>query len=191
MRRDRPTGEYTERWTVWNAVNTVEHTVVLVGGGGEGGRTDIKARGVIPGLFFFAVPLHRACDRRDRSTAGHVQSLYVSAVSVRGTISRTGSVEQTLLTDAKRGRPRRLDTGPITPLKPEGEESAVAAVWRPAAPRDGESVRWESSDGRWIIVGLASGSYAGKAIVRHSSGLAEYVDSYEAALRLAREWQTL
>lgn len=112
------------------------------------------------------------------------------------------------MTDAKLGqlgRPRRFNTGPITPLSPEGEDGraredeqvgdgqsgdGATLSWRSAAPRDDESVRWAHADGRWIAVGLGSGAHTGSAFVRSSTGRCEYLDSYEAALALAREWQT-
>ncbi len=63
--------------------------------------------------------------------------------------------------------------------------------WRPATPRDGESVRWECVDGRWIAIGLATGKRAGLACVQHSGVLCEYVATYEEALALARKWRTI
>jgi hypothetical protein len=52
-------------------------------------------------------------------------------------------------------------------------------------------VRWESIDGRWVSIGLGDGERAGYGIVRSSSGACEWVDSYEGALALARQWRTL
>ena len=69
--------------------------------------------------------------------------------------------------------------------------AATYLPWRPATPRDGESVRWESVDGRWIAIGLATGKRAGFAFVHHSGVLCEYVETYEDALALARKWRTI
>lgn len=85
-----------------------------------------------------------------------------------------------------------------TPDIDEGARSSIATSataallpWRPATPRDGESVRWECVDGRWIAIGLATGKRAGSAFVLHSGVLCEYVDSYEDALALATKWRTI
>ena len=69
--------------------------------------------------------------------------------------------------------------------------TATYLPWRAATPRDGESVRWECVDGRWVAIGLASGERAGLAFVHHSGVLCEYVESYEAALSLAKKWRTI
>ncbi|MCU1281690.1 MAG: hypothetical protein JWM53_5236 [bacterium] len=78
-------------------------------------------------------------------------------------------------------------------IAPRAAKSAAGTFlpWRPATPRDGESVRWQCVDGRWIAIGLASGKRAGLAFVLHSGVLCEYVDSYEAALALAKKWRTV
>jgi hypothetical protein len=71
------------------------------------------------------------------------------------------------------------------------DPKATMLPWRPATPRNGESVRWECVDGRWIAIGLGSGQRAGLAFVHHSGVLCEYVDTYEAALALAKKWRTI
>jgi hypothetical protein len=71
------------------------------------------------------------------------------------------------------------------------DPKATMLPWRPATPRDGESVRWECVDGRWVAIGLGSGQRAGLAFVHHSGVLCEYVDTYEAALALAKKWRTI
>ena len=63
--------------------------------------------------------------------------------------------------------------------------------WRPTIPRDGESVRWECVDGRWIAIGLGTGERAGLAFVQHSGVLCEYVETYEQAIALAKKWRTI
>jgi hypothetical protein len=72
-----------------------------------------------------------------------------------------------------------------------GSTSATYLPWRPATPLDGESVRWECVDGRWIAIGLGTGNRAGLAFVHHSGVLCEYVDTYEQALALAKKWRTI
>jgi hypothetical protein len=69
--------------------------------------------------------------------------------------------------------------------------TAMYLPWRPVTPRDGESVRWECVDGRWIAIGLATGKRAGFAFVYHSGVLCEYVETYEQALALAKKWRTI
>jgi hypothetical protein len=64
-------------------------------------------------------------------------------------------------------------------------------AWRTAPPKADQIVRWESIDGRWVSIGLGDGERAGYGIVRSSSGACEWVDSYEGALALARQWRTL
>jgi hypothetical protein len=89
-------------------------------------------------------------------------------------------------------KPRRSDTGPLKALRPVKDTSTGSfAPWRTAPPQQGESVRWECVDGRWITIGLDTGKHAGMAVVRNSAGMCEYVDSYEAALALARKWRTI
>jgi hypothetical protein len=58
--------------------------------------------------------------------------------------------------------------------------------WRLAAAKPGESVRWENVDGRWVAISLAEG---GRATVSASEHAAVTVDSYDAALTLAKKWR--
>jgi len=51
-------------------------------------------------------------------------------------------------------------------------------------------VRWECVDGRWISIGLGAGKRAGMAVVQNSGVLCEYVETFEAALALAKRWRT-
>ena len=53
----------------------------------------------------------------------------------------------------------------------------------------GEAVRWNGVDGRWVSVTVGRGPDIGTGMVRDSSGLCEFVDSYEGALQLARRWR--
>jgi hypothetical protein len=57
-------------------------------------------------------------------------------------------------------------------------------AWRTAPPKADQI-------GRWVSIGLGDGERAGYGIVRSSSGACEWVDSYEGALALARQWRTL
>jgi len=62
--------------------------------------------------------------------------------------------------------------------------------WRLSSARDGESVRWEHIDGRWVAIALGQGPEVGSAVVTDSTGRRELVDTYEGALALARRWRT-
>lgn len=73
---------------------------------------------------------------------------------------------------------RKDDTGKYVP-------------WRTKPPREGEAVRWECTDGRWITIELGDGAHAGEALVSNAAGQREYVDSFDAALALAKKWRTL
>ncbi len=70
------------------------------------------------------------------------------------------------------------------------DPSKSPVPWRPVTPRDGESVRWECVDGRWISIGLAAGKRTGMAMVQNSGVLCEYVETFEDALALAKRWRT-
>src|SRR5437870_785660 len=72
----------------------------------------------------------------------------------------------------------------LVPLVPEGP----CGVWRTAPPRRGESCRWQRGDDEWVVVALGEGGELGRVVLRNWRGQAQWVDSYEAALRLARVW---
>lgn len=91
---------------------------------------------------------------------------------------------------ASRSKTTHSDERPIA-SRDHASNPATYLPWRPATPHDGESVRWECVDGRWIAVGLATGKRAGSAFVHHSGVLCEYVETYEAALVLAHKWRTI
>lgn len=86
----------------------------------------------------------------------------------------------------------------LKPLRPPRESvigseprpTEVFIRWGMATPKAGESVRWESIDGRWVSISLGHGAAAGRAIVADSEGQEEAVDSYEDALQLAKRWRT-
>ena len=93
--------------------------------------------------------------------------------------------------DEPKGR-RRHDSGPLTPLQPRAREpTATFILWSVTAPQEGESVRWQCVDGRWVSIGLGHGEQLGQAIVRVSTGEVRYTDSYEAALELAKTLRTV
>ena len=48
----------------------------------------------------------------------------------------------------------------LTPLVPE-----ATGAWRPVCPKGPESFRWESTDGRWIIVAVGDGAELGTMFV--------------------------
>ena len=61
--------------------------------------------------------------------------------------------------------------------------------WRLVNPCVDESCRWQSSDGRWVALTLGHDEELGRVVVSDSRGRRELVDSYEAALTLARHWR--
>jgi hypothetical protein len=89
-------------------------------------------------------------------------------------------------------KPRRPDSGPLPPLQPRMREPTGSFVpWKVTAPQNGESVRWQCVDGRWVSIGLGHDEHAGQAVVRTSRGDVHYADSYEGALELAKSLRTV
>jgi hypothetical protein len=85
----------------------------------------------------------------------------------------------------------RLQMPTIESRRPSRKEDTGKYVpWRTAPVQDDESVRWECVDGRWITVTLGHDEHAGQALVSSSSGLSQFVDSFDAALTLAKKWRT-
>jgi hypothetical protein len=80
------------------------------------------------------------------------------------------------------------DTGKLIPLRPR-TESGPFIVWRLGKPREHESCRWETADGRWITLSLGHDDEIGSVIVADSTGRREVVDSYEGALAMAKAWR--
>jgi hypothetical protein len=79
----------------------------------------------------------------------------------------------------------------LEPLQPRRDTwSARLIRWHAAPAKDGESVRWESIDGRWVTVSLGVDDELGHAIVATIDGRRTVVDSYEAALVVAETWRT-
>ena len=75
-------------------------------------------------------------------------------------------------------RPRaRVSTGMFVP-------------WRTVPPCEGEAVRWQCVDDRWVSITVGHGEEVGTVVVRDSAGRCESIDSYEGALELARQWRT-
>jgi CheY-like chemotaxis protein len=87
--------------------------------------------------------------------------------------------------DAKPGVTQAGELPP--PEKDDGASDFDA--WRATYPHGVESLRWESTDGRWIAVTIGTGSALGTVEVTDSTGSTTIVDSYEAALALATHWQ--
>jgi hypothetical protein len=80
----------------------------------------------------------------------------------------------------------------LTPLQPRPRTSTGTFIpWKTVPPHDGEAVRWECIDGRWVTVSLGQGAHVGEAMVCNAAGQCEYVDSFEAALELAKKWRTV
>jgi hypothetical protein len=79
----------------------------------------------------------------------------------------------------------------LEPLRPRRDTwSARLIRWHAAPAKDGESVRWESIDGRWVTVSLGVGEELGHAVVASGEGRRSVVDSYEAALVVAETWRS-
>lgn len=78
----------------------------------------------------------------------------------------------------------------LEPLRPRRDTwSARLVRWHPAPPKDGESVRWESIDGRWIAISIGIGDELGHVVIA-SNEARSLVDSYEAALVVAETWRS-
>jgi hypothetical protein len=59
-----------------------------------------------------------------------------------------------------------------------------------APPKDGEQVRWESTDGRWVSLMDGYGASAGSFLVVDSRGRCEAAENDADAMALARVWRT-
>jgi hypothetical protein len=92
--------------------------------------------------------------------------------------------------DDLKSPPRRIDSAPLSPLYPEEDDGTSEFVpWRTTRPHEGEAVRWECIDGRWVALSLGHGASLGTVLVTDSSGRCESLDSYEKALTLAKRWR--
>jgi hypothetical protein len=78
----------------------------------------------------------------------------------------------------------------LSPWRPRRETSEFVP-WKLVSPVDGESCRWERTDGRWVSLALGHDGELGKVVVADSDGQRELVESYEDALTLARSWRQL
>jgi hypothetical protein len=114
----------------------------------------------------------------------------ISAVQSH-TIGRGGENDGACVADPNR-KPRRASAEPqLEPLQPRRDTwSARLIRWHAAPAKDGESVRWESIDGRWVTISLGIGDELGHAVVATVDGRRTVVDSYEAALVVAGTWRT-
>ena len=74
--------------------------------------------------------------------------------------------------------------------QPRRREVSEYVPWRLVTPRGRESCRWQCTDGRWVALTLGQDDEIGTVIVSGSDGARELIDSYEAALTLARRWRT-
>ena len=103
-----------------------------------------------------------------------------------------GGCVEVSVSNPKLKPPRADPTGPpLSPLRPRPRATTGAFIpWRTVTPHDGESVRWECIDGRWVTIALGQGEHAGEALVRDAAGQCAYVDSFEDALALAKQWRT-
>ena len=79
----------------------------------------------------------------------------------------------------------------LSPLQPRRDTWSQRLIrWRAAPPKNGESVRWESVDGRFIAISLGEGDDIGRAVVVTGEGQRAVVDSYEEALVVAETWRS-
>jgi hypothetical protein len=91
--------------------------------------------------------------------------------------------------DSSKSKSRRIDSEPLTPLYPDEERTAEFIPWRTTRPHEGEAVRWECVDGRWVALSIGRGASLGSVLVTDSAGRCETLDSYERALELAKRWR--
>ena len=93
---------------------------------------------------------------------------------------------------ARSPRKLRISSEPrLAPLEPRRDTWTARLVrWHSAAPKPGESVRWESLDGRWVAISLGEGDELGCAVVAGAEGRRTVVDTYEQALVVAETWRT-
>ena len=86
---------------------------------------------------------------------------------------------------------RKLRSEPsLEPLRPRRDTwSARLIRWHAAPPKAGESVRWESIDGRFISISMGEGDELGRAVVS-GDGQRTVVDTYEEALVVAETWRS-
>ena len=92
--------------------------------------------------------------------------------------------------DDRKSSSRRIDSVPLTPLFSEDDERTSEFIpWRTTRPHEGEAVRWECVDARWVALALGHGASLGTVVVSDSSGRCESLDSYESALDLAKRWR--
>ena len=91
--------------------------------------------------------------------------------------------------DNRKATGRRIDSAPLTPLFPEDEKTSEFIPWQTTRPHEGEAVRWECVDGRWVAIALGRGESLGTVLVTDSRGRCESVESYESALDLAKQWR--
>jgi hypothetical protein len=62
-------------------------------------------------------------------------------------------------------------------------------AWRLAPRHDGEVVRWECADGRWLALTMGHGASAGGVLVVDWAGRCEAAASFEEAFELAHNWR--
>ena len=61
--------------------------------------------------------------------------------------------------------------------------------WRLGGAQQGESVRWHHVDGRWVAIEVHRRGAESGVFVTDSTGRRERVETYDAALALAKRWR--
>jgi hypothetical protein len=84
---------------------------------------------------------------------------------------------------SKRKRP---EVGTYTPRT---HWTGELVLWRTVPAQEGEDLRWECVDGRWVSIAVGHGASEGAILVLDSSGRCEEVDSHDEALRVAKIWR--
>ena len=83
------------------------------------------------------------------------------------------------------------ESGPVMMASPDHlYESEGSGPWRLVQTRPDESLRWESTDGRWVSIAVGYGASKGMMLVMDSLGRCEAEARYEDALALAKSWRT-
>ncbi len=76
---------------------------------------------------------------------------------------------------------------PMAPMRNHWTGDVV--LWCAVPGEDGQLMRWQSVDGRWVAITEGHGASLGAILVLDSSGRCDEVKSYDEAMRLAKLWR--